>query len=119
MLTAKFVQHAPVGWHCDGRGLYLQVTEGANGAVRSWVYRYSGRYMGLGPLADVTLAMARDRAQAARRQRLDGVDPIDARNAQRATARLKDAKAMTFGQCVAAYLETHEAGWKSTVHRNQ
>jgi integrase len=121
-LTAKFVQHAPVGWHCDGRGLYLQVTAGAGGSIsRSWVYRYGtkSRYMGLGPLADITLAEARTKALAARKLRLDGFDPIDARKAQRARARLEAAKQITFAQCVETYLSTHEAAWGNATHRQQ
>jgi hypothetical protein len=67
-LTARFVQHAPIGWHCDGRGLYLQCTASTDGLInRSWVYRYAmdsrERYMGLGPVADVSLAEARDQAR--------------------------------------------------------
>ena len=124
LLTARRAQTAPVGWHCDGRGLYLQCTAGADGATcRSWVYRYAAngreRYMGLGPLADVPLAEARDKAAAARKLRLEGIDPIEARQAQRTAARLEATKAMTFGQCVEAYLQTHEVGWKSSKHRDQ
>jgi integrase len=118
-LSARSVQHAQIGWHGDGRGLYLQVS--ANG--RSWVFRYSmngrQRYMGLGPVADVSLAEAREKALAARKLRLEGIDPIEARKAQRTAARLEAAKAMTFGACVEAYLQTHEAAWKNPKHREQ
>src|SRR5438552_2043796 len=118
ILTARGAQTAPVGWHCDGRGLYLQCTPGTDGSIcRSWVYRYRAgpreRYMGLGPIADVSLAEAREKAAAARKLRLEGADPIEARKAQRTASRLEAAKAMTFGQCVEAYLQTHEAGWKN------
>src|SRR5262249_38662068 len=124
LLTARRAQTAPVGWHCDGRGLYLQCTAGADGATcRSWVYRYAAngpeRYMGLGPLAYFPLAEARDNAAAARKLRFEGIDPIEARQAQRTAARLEATKAMTFGQCVEAYLQTHEVGWKSSKHRDQ
>jgi integrase len=91
-LTAKFAQHAPIGWHADGGGLYLQCSAGAVGVInRSWVYRYGtkSRYLGLGSALDVTLAEAREKALAARKQRLEGIDPIDNRRAQRATARLR------------------------------
>src|SRR5262245_30151754 len=120
-LTARFVQHAPIGFHCDGRGLYLQCTLSADGqsTCRSWVYRYCDRYMGLGSALDVTLAEAREKALAARKLRLEGIDPIDARNAKRNTARLEATKAMTFGACADAYLQTHETAWKSAIHRNQ
>jgi integrase len=124
ILTARRAQTTPVGWHCDGRGLYLQCTASADGSgCRSWVFRYRAgsreRYMGLGSLADVSLAEAREKAAAARRLRLDGIDPIEARKAQRTAARLEAAKAMTFGACVDAYLETHEAAWKNHTHRHQ
>jgi integrase len=123
-LTARGAQNAPIGWHCDGRGLYLQCGAGADGSIwRSWVFRYSAngrdRYMGLGPLADVTLAEAREKALAARKLRLEGIDPIDARKAQRIASQLEATKAMTFGACVNAYLQTHEAAWKNATHRHQ
>ena len=85
-LTNRGAQTAPLGWHCDGRGLYLQCAAGADGSVcRSWVFRYRidgrERYMGLGPLADVTLAEARDKAAGARKLRLDGIDPLEHKRA--------------------------------------
>src|SRR2546423_10202461 len=40
-LTALQVNTLGVGFHPDGNGLYLQVTEGKHGINRSWVYRYS------------------------------------------------------------------------------
>jgi integrase len=123
-LSARGAQTAPVGWHGDGRGLYLQCTAGAGGSIcRSWVFRYRAgnreRYMGLGPIADVSLAEARAKAAAARQLRLEGVDPIEARKAQRIAARLGAMKAMTFGACADAYLQTHDAGWKNAKHRAQ
>jgi len=118
-LTARGVQTAPLGWHGDGGGLYLQVSPGG----RSWVFRYRAgnreRWMGLGPLRDVSLAEAREKAASARKLRLEGIDPIEARNAQQTAARLEAAKAMTFGQCVEAYLQTHEISWRNVKHREQ
>jgi integrase len=124
-LTARFVQHAPVGWHCDGRGLYLQCVASTDGSTicRSWVYRYvingRQRYMGLGPAADVSLAEAREKASCARKLRLEGIDPLEDRKSRQTAARLEAAKAMTFGQCVEAYLQTHEVAWKNEKHRKQ
>jgi hypothetical protein len=123
-LTARGAQSAPIGWHCDGRGLYLQCSAAADGSIcRSWVYRYAAagrsRYLGLGPLADITLAEAREKALAARKLRLDGVDPIEHKRARLTATRLEAAKAMTFAACVDAYLETHEAAWRNATHRHQ
>lgn len=97
-LTAREVQtlKAP-GRHADGAGLYLQVdppdAEGAPGAKRwVFVFQWQGkrREMGLGPV-DVSagsdsLKRARDARDAARRQVADGIDPIEARKAERAAA---------------------------------
>src|SRR5262245_40335488 len=123
-LTARAAMHAPVGLHCDGRGLYLQCTASADGSVcRSWVYRYATngrqRYLGLGPLADVTLAMAREKALEARRLRLDGVDPLEARKAQRAAIQVEAAKAMTFRQCAEGYIKDNEGKWSNATYRKQ
>jgi integrase len=124
VLTARTAQTAPVGWHCDGRGLYLQCTAGTDGSVcRSWVFRYRAgsreRYMGLGPLADVSLAEAREKALDARKLRLEGLDPIEARKVQRTATRLEAAKAMTFQQCADAYIAAHRAGWRNDKHAGQ
>ncbi len=104
----------------DGAGLYLQVT--ARGA-RSWVYRYMlngrPRYMGLGPLHTVTLADARVKALEARRLRLAGVDPIDARDDALAQARLEAARSITFKDAAEAYIEAHKPGWRNEKHAAQ
>src|SRR3954466_12069839 len=108
------------GMHHDGGGLYLQVT--AAGA-KSWIYRFMlngrAREMGLGPLHIISLSDARARAAEYRRQRLDGIDPIDARKAKRDEAKLEAAKSITFAACTAAYIEAHEAGWRNPKHRQQ
>jgi integrase len=112
------------GMHNDGGGLYLQVTEGADGTPRkSWLFRYtvSGRerQMGLGPLSDVSLAEARDRAVAARELRRVGKDPISEREASRAENSLLAAKAMSFDECAKAYVAMHRAGWRNVKHASQ
>jgi integrase len=116
------------GMHPDGGGLYLQITPSG---ARSWVYRYmigrKERYMGLGPLARVTLKAAREMADECFRQRRDGVtigdrtyfDPLEIRDARRAADRLEAAKAMTFEQCARAYLDDHRDSWRNAKHRQQ
>jgi hypothetical protein len=79
--------------------LYLQVEPAGDGQgiTKSWICRYMldgrARSMGLGSLELVSLAEARDRAVAARKLLLDGVDPIEARNAKRLQAKLAAASA--------------------------
>jgi integrase len=120
-LNALAVSRAKTrGYLADGGGLYLQVS--ATGA-KSWVFRYrdTGKLheMGLGSTHTLTLAEARDAALIGRKQRLSGVDPIQARNAAREAARLDAAKAITFKQCAEAYIEVHKAGWKNDKHAAQ
>ena len=108
------------GMYPDGNGLYLRVTpQGA----RNWVLRYmidrKPRWMGLGPLSLYGLADARARALDARRKRHDGIDPIEARRAERIRQRLDAAKAITFKQCAENYITSHRAGWRNAKHRYQ
>jgi integrase len=102
------------GMYHDGGGLYLQVS---TGEAKSWIYRFMldgrAREMGLGPINTISLAEARKRAAECRKMRLDGIDPIEARRAQRGQRRLEAAKAMTFDKCAAAYIEAHNARWKN------
>ena len=77
-LTQLAVRAAKPGLHGDGGGLWLQVTSGPDGLRKSWLFRFEvagrERQMGLGSLADVTLAQARDKAADARKLRSDGID---------------------------------------------
>jgi hypothetical protein len=78
------VRNAKPGMHADGGGLYLRVVKGKGGLTRSWVFRFKGRYMGLGPIHTVSLAEAREKARVARQILLGGIDPIEHRRRQRA-----------------------------------
>ena len=84
---AKVRTVAKPGIHGDGAGLWLHV--GPTGG-KSWLFRFMldgrAREMGLGALHTIGLAEARERATAARRLLLDGIDPLDARNAARTAA---------------------------------
>ena len=52
-------------------------------------------------------------------QRHDGIDPIDARRAERLETRLNAAKALTFKDCAARYIASHRAGWRNPKHAAQ
>jgi integrase len=120
-LTALKIEKAKEpGMYADGGGLYLRVTpEGA----KNWVFRFMldrrPRWMGLGPVALYGLQEARAKALVARRQKHEGIDPIEARRAQRARQRLDAAKAVTFKQCAEAYIAAHRAGWRNGKHAGQ
>ena len=117
-LTAKLVAtlvKRPGRYH-DGHGLILVVVNPNNA---SWQLRYQRngreRWLGLGPLHTVTLKDARERARAARLQLLDGIDPIDARRAERAKA----TQVVTFKAAAEAYNALHEQKWRNAKHRKQ
>ena len=117
-LSSLTVKHArKPGMLADGNGLYLQVTR-AN--ARSWIFRYyrngKSREMGLGSLNAVGLAGARLKAAACRGLLADGIDPIAARDAERAQRALEDARAITFDQCAEAFITAHGAAWKNQKH---
>jgi integrase len=109
------------GRHAVGFGVYLQVT-GSSG--RSWVFRFQhnrrAHHIGLGPVAEVSLAAARDQALRYRRLlREEGINPLAARAAARAGTLLQAARSVTFKQCGERYIAAHEPAWRSAVHRKQ
>jgi integrase len=75
--------------------------------------------MGLGPLHSVGLPEARDRAAAQRTALLRGLDPIEAREEEKRQKAMEAAKAVTFSQCAASYVESHRAGWSNRRHGDQ
>jgi integrase len=120
-LTALKVDKANrPGMYGDGGGLYLRVT---NDGAKNWVFRFMlnsrPRWMGMGPLHTVNLAEARRRAGQHRLRRHDGIDPIEARRAERLQARLDAAKAITFKECADGYIKAHRAGWRNAKHADQ
>ncbi|NTZ06994.1 tyrosine-type recombinase/integrase [Burkholderia metallica] len=108
------------GLYADGGGLYLQIT---TAGVKSWLFRYmrngKTRGMGLGPVHTIGLADARTRALDCRRQLLDGIDPIDSRNAERAAQGIAQTNAVTFQHCAEKYIEAYRASWKNAKHADQ
>ncbi len=119
-LTAlKLKQMSKPGRFGDGGGLWLQVRDAEH---RSWLFRYTihgrARQMGLGPLPDVSLAEAREKARECRGALRDGIDPVERRRDQRA-ARAAEAGARTFRQVAELYIAAHEKGWRNPKHRAQ
>jgi integrase len=108
------------GYLGDGGGLYLQVS---SSLTKSWVFRYQlagkAREMGLGPIHTFSLKEARERARRCRQLVAEGVDPIEDRNAERQRQRLESARAKTFDQCAAAFIDAHRDGWRNAKHAEQ
>src|SRR6516162_34272 len=120
-LTAlKVLKIRKPGYHADGGGLWLQVSDGGG---KSWIFTYSlrgrAREMGLGSLSKVSLADARDERDKCNRLLREHIDPIEDRKRKRAEIALADTKSITFAQAAAAYLAAHRAGLKSAKHAKQ
>jgi integrase len=122
-LTSRFVVTVTEkGMYPDGGGLYLQVGDG--GKAKSWIFRYhvegrGDRQMGLGPLNTIGLAEARDRAEQCRVQRLDGIDPIEARKLATLAQEQKAAKQVTFQTCAEEWVERNSQAWNPGTLDNQ
>ena len=82
-----------------------------------FLYFFAGkqREMGLGTVATVSLANARERAAEYRSLIAKGVDPLDAKRAasEATTAR------QTFGQCADALIASKRSEWRNAVHAKQ
>jgi integrase len=108
------------GYYCDGGGLWLQISAFD---TKNWVFRFTlngkTREMGLGPINTISLAEARQDAERCRKLLRDGVDPIEARKAERAKAALEVAQVWTFKACADSYIAAHEAGWRNVKHADQ
>lgn len=120
-LTATGVkQIKQTGYHLDGAGLYLQVSAAG---TKSWVFQYTRdgkrREMGLGSLLVLSLADARTKAHDCRRQLLEGVDPIEARNATRHQQRAEAAKVLTFKEAAERCINDKRSEWKNAKHAQQ
>jgi integrase len=100
------------GLHADGGGLYLRITKTG---TKSWAFVYRlhkrRREKGLGSLAAVGLADAREKAASYRALIADGKDPMEARNVPEGNP--------SFGECAAALIAELEPGWKNEKHRWQ
>lgn len=95
--------------------MYLRVTDRGS---KSWLFRFTfakrAREMGLGPFPALSLAAARVAAQKCRESVVAGVDPIEARSAKRAAARISKAELITFKDCGEAYIEGPRK-WKLSI----
>jgi len=121
-LTVKRVEalRKTPGRYRDGLGLVLQVVNPNNA---SWLFCYERngrtRAMGLGPIHTIGLKEARERAYYARRLLLDGVDPLEAKRAERDRRAAEAARNVTFLQCAELYYTAHADSWTNAKHRTQ
>ncbi|MDR6113305.1 MULTISPECIES: phage integrase central domain-containing protein [unclassified Sphingomonas] len=122
------------GKYGDGGGLWLRVgKDGSRRWVLIWQRDKRTREMGLGSVADVPLAQARQEAEKARTLIAQGLDPIAARTTSEVDNTAEpdgttDAQAKrnseastvpTFKEFASTYINIHESGWKNAKHRQQ
>jgi integrase len=92
----------------DGGGLYLEVNP-AGGKWWRWKYRFGGKEkrLSLGVYADVTLKAAREKRDAARQQLAAGIDPGQARRAEK----IAQAGAESFEAIAREWHAKFSPGW--------
>jgi integrase len=125
LLPATYKTIKRQGMHSDGGNLFMQIRTDADGNVhgRSWIFRFQRgervRDMGLGSVATITLNEAREIARQQRKLLLEGLDPIEVRNARVAKNLAATATVMTFDQAAESCMRQRRAGWKNLVHSRQ
>ena len=108
-LSAAFLRSAPPGRYADGNGLYLFVQPSG---TRSWIQRLvvrgRRRELGLGSLALVPLAEAREKALANRKLAREGGDPF--------AEKRRTEGIPTFAEAASRVLEQKRGGWRGRRH---
>ena len=112
-LTATAIKAArEPGRYSDGEGLFLVVQPGG---TKSWVVRVQKnkvrRDIGIGSLAKVPLALARERAREVRTQTEAGLDPV--------AERRRGAGVPTFRQAAAMVHAEQRSAWRNAKHAAQ
>jgi integrase len=114
-LTSRQIGGAKDGWHSDGGGLYLRVSDG--GRRRRWVYRFrrNGKVteMGLGAADAVTLAAARDKRKRLGERVEEGLNPLAERRKKQDQ---QDAR-KTFAEAGEAFIAREADGWSASSLR--
>ncbi len=111
-LSAAFIRSAPPGRHADGNGLYLFVQpSGARSWIQRLLVRGRRRELGLGSVALVPLAEAREKALANRKLARRGGDPL---------AEKRRAEGIpTFAEAAMRVLEQKQGGWRNPRHSQE
>ena len=111
-LSASFLRSVPPGRHADGNGLYLFVQPtGTRSWIQRLVIRGRRRELGLGSLALVPLAEAREKALANRKLARQGGDPL--------AEKRRSEGIPTFAEAASRVLEQKQAGWRNRKHARE
>lgn len=114
-LTEHSIRKLTPGKYADGGGLYLFANDGP---PEAWTWRFIFAWNGrrptltLGSKRDMTLADARAAAAAARAQVRAGVNPIDARKAER-----RIAAGASFGDVADEYFKSKSSEYRNDKYR--
>ena len=117
-LTSREVATAKDGWHADGGGLYLRVSD--DGKRRRWVFRFvlkgKATEIGLGSAAKgaVTLVKARAEREKLADKVKTGLNPL----AERRRNQTVEASRKTFAEAAEAYIEREKSGWSDSHLRS-
>ncbi|MBU2801055.1 integrase arm-type DNA-binding domain-containing protein [Acidithiobacillus caldus] len=113
-LTARKVETAAPGTYPDGGNLYLRVRSTGS---RAWVFRYvtngKAREIGMGSLDVLSLAEARNKAEAMRKAVAAGTDPVHVIRPP------EKRKPRTFQEVAHETIEALRPGWRNTKHAQQ
>lgn len=108
------------GRYADGNGLYLQIS---SKGTKSWLFRYQynkkSYNMGLGSVAFVSLAAAREKAIQCQKILLEGKNPLIERQVKLQEQFIEASKQITFDECVIQYIEAHSIKWRNKKHKSQ
>lgn len=116
-LTAIGVKNAKPGRHGDGSGLYLLVKRSGS---RSWMLRVQRdgkrRDIGLGSIAALSLAEAREKATELRKHALNGRDPTAERDRdRRPIPTFREATKAAHGDLKSGWAPKHAAAFMSSL----
>ncbi|MGI4813410.1 MAG: tyrosine-type recombinase/integrase [Janthinobacterium lividum] len=118
--ATKVAKTVKSGYLADGGGLYLQTSPSA---TKSWIFLFKrdgrAREMGLGSLDSVSLAEARIKAAACRKQLAEGINPLEARRACLIEAQASANRSKTFSDCAQTYIAAHRGTWTNPKHAAQ
>jgi integrase len=118
LTAAKVAAIKTPGRYGDGGNLILRVSPEGH---KTFAFRYAldgrERTAGLGPVHRVSLASARERAEAMGRLLAAGLDPLDERNRTRAAERAAAARLITFREAAKRFLVDRDGGWRNEQHR--
>jgi integrase len=125
-LSGADLRRSKPGLYGDGNNLFLQISLSKTNRKqinRSWIFRYttSGRAidMGLGSLNVIGLKQAREQAREYCALRLQGIDPKQHRDAQRAAATAASMRSITFEAATHGYVTAHRDEWRSQQHAQE